>query len=144
MLRQILGAIVGYIATFIVIFVTFSGAYLAMGTNTAFVPGKYDVSVTWIAISIVLGFIAAVVGGYVASLIGGSGAVKIMAGIVIVLGIVTVIMVWMSPIPPDTRPADVSNLEAMSKARTPIWLAILNPIIGIIGVMVGGRLRKTD
>jgi hypothetical protein len=142
MLKKILGAIAGYIATFIFIFATFSGAYLAMGADTAFTPGKYDVSMTWIIVSTILGFVGAVIGGYVASLIGGSGAVKIMAGIVLVLGILTIVMVALSPAMIDVRTADVPNLEAMSKAQTPLWLAVLNPIIGIVGVLVGGRFRK--
>lgn len=142
MLKKILGAIAGYIATFIFIFATFSGAYLAMGADTAFTPGKYDVSMTWIIVSTILGFVGAVIGGYVASVIGGSGAVKIMAGIVLVLGILTIVMVALSPAMIDVRTADVPNLEAMSKAQTPLWLAVLNPIIGIVGVLVGGRFRK--
>ena len=143
MLRSILGAIAGYVIMFFCIFLLFSAAYLAMGADGAFVPGGYDVSMTWIVMSFVLGFLAALVAGYSAAVIGkGSTAVKILAGIVLVLGIVSAIAVSMSPRPEGARTADVPNLEAMSKAQTPLWVALINPFIGIAGVLIGGGLRK--
>jgi Mn2+/Fe2+ NRAMP family transporter len=69
-------------------------------------------------------------------------AVKVLAGIILVLGVITVAMVAMAPAPADARTANVPNMEAMTKAQTPVWLAILNPIIGIVGAMIGGRMRK--
>jgi hypothetical protein len=143
MLRNILGAIAGYVVMFIFIFLTFSAAYLAMGADTAFAAGGYDVTMTWILVSTVLGFIGAVIAGYVAAAIGKSGtAVKILAGIVLVLGLLTAVMVAVSPKPTDARTAATPNMEAMTKAQTPLWVAILNPLIGIAGVMVGGGMRK--
>jgi len=143
MLRSILGGIAGYVVMFILIFVMFTALYLALGADRAFTPGTYQVSVLWIAASTVLGIIAAVGGGYVASLVGkGMTAVKVLAGIILVLGVITVAMVAMAPAPADARTASVPNMEAMTKAQTPVWLAILNPIIGIVGAMIGGRMRK--
>ena len=143
MLRSILGAIAGYVLLFIVTFATFTIAYLVMGAETAFSPGGYDVSITWIAVSTVLGFIAAVVGGYVASIVGRGGtAVKILAGIILVLGLMMAAMVAVSPRPTEERAADTPNMEAMAKAQTPLWIAILNPLIGIAGVLVGGSLHR--
>ena len=140
--RKILGGIIGYVVMFVVIFTTFTLAYLAMGADTAFLPGSYDVSMTWILISTILGFVAAIAGGYVAALIGGKGAAKIAAGIVLVLGLLLAIVTAVSPKPTDTRAADVPNMEAMQWARTPVWVAFLNPLVGVIGALVGGSLRK--
>lgn len=143
MLRSILGAVAGYIVTFIAVFVLLTGAYLAIGTDRAFQPGNYQVSMLWLVVSTVLSFIAAVIGGYIASLAGnGFTAVKILAGIMIVLGAIMAAMVVMTPPPADTRAADVPNMEAMMKAQTPLWVALLNPIIGAVGAVVGGRIRK--
>jgi hypothetical protein len=36
----------------------------------------------------------------------------------------------------------VANMEAMQKARTPGWVALMNPLIGAVGVMVGAGLRQ--
>lgn len=144
MLRSILGGIAGYIAMFVFIFATFSITYLAMGTDRAFNPGSYQVSTLWIGVSSVLGLVGAIVGGYVASLVGkGFTAVKVVVGIVLVMGILTIAMVAITPAPTDVRTADVPNMEAMAKAQTPLWVAILNPIIGVVGSIVGGRLRSS-
>lgn len=143
--RKILGGILGYVVVFIFIFATFSMAYLVMGPNHAFKPGSYDVSLRWLAVSTVLGFIGAVIGGYVAALVGRSGtAVKITAAIVLLMGILTIAMVAVSPRSVEARGKDVPNMEAMTKAQTPLWVAVLNPIIGIAGVLIGGSLRRKD
>ena len=113
MLRSILGAIAGYVIMFFIIFLPFSAAYLALGADGAFVPGGYDVSMTWIVVSFVLGFLAALVAGYAAAVIGkGSTAVKILAGIVVVLGIVSAVAVSMSAKPEGPRTAGVSRTNS--------------------------------
>lgn len=141
MVRKILGGIAAYIVLFILIFATFTGVYLALGADKAFQAGTYDVTMLWIIISLVLGTICSVIAGYVAAMIGSKGAVKVLAGIVLVMGILTIIAVSVSP-KPGPRTPSVSNMEAMSQAQQPPWLCVLNPIIGIAGVMIGGGLRK--
>lgn len=142
MVRKILGGIAAYIVLFILIFATFTAAYLALGAEKAFQPGNYDVSMIWIVISLVLGTVCAVIAGYLAAVIGSKGAVKVLAGIVLVMGILTLVVVAVSPKPTDPRTPSVSNMEAMAKAQQPLWLCVLNPIMGVVGVLVGGSLRK--
>ena len=143
MLRQILGGIAGYIAMFVFIFATFTVLYLVLGADGAFQAGTYNVSMMWVALSTILGLIAAIVGGYVAAALGKSGtAVKITAGIVLVMGIITIAVIIGSPGAVEARAADVSNLEAMGKAQTPLWVSVINLVVGIVGVFIGGRLRK--
>ena len=141
--RNILGAVLGYVVMFIFIFATFTAAYLLMGDDTAFAPGSYDVSMTWIVVSMILGFVGTIAAGYTAKLIGRSaGAVKILAGFVLVLGTLMVIATVVSPKPAEARSAATSNMEAMNKARTPLWVATINPVVGLVGVLIGGSLRK--
>lgn len=141
MLRSILGGIAGYIVLFIIIFALFSAAFIAMGPDKAFEPGTYAVSTTWIAASITLGTLASIIAGFVASMIS-KGAVKVLAVIILVLGSMVAIMIAVSPKVDQPRPANVSNLEAMSNAKEPLWLCIVNPVASIIGVFIGGSLRK--
>ena len=144
MVRAILGVIVGYIAMAMVVFCLFTIAYLAMGADAAFRTGTYDVSVLWIVISIVLSFIAAIFGGFVCAAISRSKrAVQVLAGIVLVLGILVAIPVLMgTDVRPNVRAGNVSNLQAMQSARTPKLIALLNPVIGAVGVLVGAGLKK--
>ncbi|MEK6281794.1 MAG: hypothetical protein AABN95_15680 [Acidobacteriota bacterium] len=144
MLRKVAGVIVGYVVMAALVFLTFSVAYLALGANQAFKPGSYNTSLRWIALSLVLGLIAAVVGGYTCALIARSTrAAQVLAGIVIVLGLLVAIPALTGNDPrPNTRPRDVPNIQAMQNARTPTWFALLNPMVGAVGVLVGAALRQ--
>jgi hypothetical protein len=142
MLKQILGAVVGYIATFICMFIAFTCFYLGMGADNAFTPGSYQVSMLWIILSFVVIFICGSIGGYIASIIGGSGAAKIMAGIILLLNLMVIVYVAMTGFPNETRAADVPNMVAMSKAQTPLWALVIQMLVSIAGALVGGGLRK--
>ncbi|MBN1302260.1 MAG: hypothetical protein JW995_13675 [Melioribacteraceae bacterium] len=145
MLRNIGGVIVGYIAIFITIFVSFTVAYLILGSEGSFQEGTYKVSTAWIFVSILLGLIAAVIGGYISVLIAkNSIAGKILAGLVLILGILTGIMDMNRDLSeyPLARDGSVDNMEAMTNARQPSWFLILNPILGAAGVLIGAGLKK--
>jgi cytochrome bd-type quinol oxidase subunit 2 len=142
---RVIGAVVaGYAVMFLVVFLTLTGAYLAMGTDGAFQPGTYEVSVQWIAVSLVLGLLAAVAGGWVGGRLGGPRsrqAIVALAIVVLVLGIASALPTLLSDdTAPQPRHADVPNMEAMMNARTPLWIALLTPLLGVFGVFAGGRI----
>jgi hypothetical protein len=144
MIRGIVGVVVGYVVMAVLIFLTFSLAYLGMGSNRAFNPGSFDPSLFWIVISFFLSFVAALIGGYTCATIAKSRrAVHVLAGLVFVIGIIVAIPVLTSGDPRrNVRTGDVPNLEAMTKARTPGWVALMNPLIGAVGVIVGAGLKQ--
>jgi len=144
MARAILSVVLGYVAMAVAVFATFSAAYLALGPDGSFKPGTYDVSALWLVVSIVLSFAAAVVGGRVCAAVARTlTPPKVLAGIVLVLGLVLAVPAMMreggEPLP---RPASVGNVEAMQNAVQPLWITLLNPLIGAAGVMAGARRRK--
>ena len=145
MLKTIGAVILGYVVIFVLVFLTFSAAYLGMGADRAFKPQSYDVAGLWIVVSIVLSLIAAVVGGFVSFRVGGDRAVKVLAIVVVVLGILMAVPALMGPPSgePEPRTAAVGNMEAMSKAKPPTWLNFVNPLIGAAGVLAGGRRRTS-
>ena len=143
MLKQILGAILGYIAMFICMFIAFTCFYVAMGTDRVFQPGVYQVSITWIVLSLVVIFICSAIGGFIASLIGGSGGAKIMAGIILVLQIIGIVIMVTSTAN-EVRSADVPTMAAMTKAQTPLWALLIQMVVNIAGALVGGGLRKNE
>lgn len=140
------GAVVaGYAAIFITLFATFNLAYWLMGPDRAFEPGTYDVSPIWIALTIVVGWIAATLGGKVCSAIAGSTmAPKILIVLVGILGAVHLVTAYiMLPSAPAERLAgEPAMMEAMNFAVEPLWIIIINPIIGMIGVAWGSGLLK--
>lgn len=146
MLRNIGGVIVGYITLALLIFLTYSAAYLLMGANAAFKPATYEPSVIWLVSSFVLGFLASVVAGYVcASIAGGKRTPIALAALVIVLGVLTAIPVFTAANEAKRlkpRMGDVSNIEAMQNAVLPTWVALLNPFIGAVGVLAGASIKR--
>lgn len=145
MVRAILGVILGYVVMFTAVFATFSGAYLAMGADAAFKPESYDVTPLWIAVSLVLGLGAALVGGWICAMVSRGGrAPLVLAGVVLVLGLAMAIPVLTGSAPegPKVRTSDVGNMEAMQQAKQPDWITIVNPLIGAAGVLLGARRRK--
>ncbi len=144
MMRTIGAVVLGYIVMAAAIFATFSLAYRAMGADRAYLPGSYDVSTLWLAVSIVLSFVAAFIGGRVAAKIGGTRAVRGLVGVVVVLGLMTAIWSMMSNEPdPGPRTENVPTMQAMTKSQTPAWIEWANIVIGVAGTLVGGRPRTT-
>ena len=144
MWRNTGAVIVGYMVLFAVVFVTFSIAFLMMGTNGAFVEGSYDVTVLWLLVSFVLGLIAAVAGGFVCAAVAkGPRTPLALAGLVLVLGLSMAVPVLTASGggQPKTREADVGTLDAMQQAKQPVWVALANPFVGFIGVVIGARLK---
>ena len=144
MVSKVVGVIVGYVVMAVLVFLTFSLAYVIMGASHAFKPGRYDPSLRWVVISFFLGFVAALAGGYTCATIAKSKrAAQVLAGLVFFIGIIVAIPVLTSgDARLNVRTGHVSNMEAMTKARTPGWVALMNPLIGAVGVMVGAGLKE--
>jgi len=138
MLRNILAAIVGYIAMAAVLFALFSLLWLTVGPSRAFHPGSWEVLGGWALGSGVLGLVAAYIGGRVCARVAHDArAATILIAIVIVLGVVRALMpVEMAA---GQRPDDLSMMEATAGARHPAWFNWLNPLIGAVGVWFGSR-----
>jgi hypothetical protein len=143
-MRIALGVIAGYLVTACAVFLLFTLAYLLLGADGSFRSGTYEVSTTWIVVSFVLSLLAAIAGGMVSRMIGRSHlAPLILAVAVVLIGIILAVPVLRGT---DSRPVlrtgEVGNLEAMQNARQPASVALLNPLVGAIGVFIGGRLRR--
>jgi hypothetical protein len=142
--RAILSVVVGYVAMFAGIFLAFSGLYFLMGQDLSFQPGSYEPSILWTVVSFALGMGAAVFGGWVCAWIARTATPpKVLAGVVLVIGLLSAVPVLMAAATPaQTRTGDVGNLDAMMKAKQPAWVAVANPFVGLAGVLLGGRLRR--
>jgi hypothetical protein len=141
--RAILSVVVGYLVMFAAIFLLFSGLYLALGQERSFQPGSYDPSLLWNVVSFVLGISAAVLGGYVSARIARTATPpKVLAGVVLVIGLLSAIpVVTAASAPAEVRSGEAGNLDAMMKAKQPAWVAVANPFVGLVGVLIGARLR---
>lgn len=143
MLRNILGAIAGYIAMVVVAIGGIGIAWLILGGEGAFAGEGPQPSVPWLGFNLVFGFLSAMVGGFVALKIGRSNtATKILIGLLLVLGLLIAISQQFSAeekVPIDKPVAEMSFTEAGQHAVQPAWYNWVIPLIGAAGAWLGGR-----
>jgi len=145
MLRSALGVIVGYIVMFILQIATFMTIYSLMGPNWSFRPASYDASTRWTVMQFGVILVTTIIAGLICAAIARGGkAPLVLAAVVLVLGL-ALAFASTALRPADTheiRTGNVPNMEAMSKARHPAWVIFLGPVIGAIGVVIGGKLKR--
>lgn len=141
MLRLIGGVVLGYIVMGAVVFAGLSAAFVAFGADRAFQPGVYDVSLLWVVTSLAIGFGAALIGGWLARTLSRTvTGPRVLAGVVVVLGIALALSTaFAEPAAAGMRTGAPGPFEAMQQAQTPLWIMLLNPLIGAAGVLIGGR-----
>jgi hypothetical protein len=146
MLRTIGAVVLGYLGMALAVFAGLSAAYLVMGADRAFRPGVYDVSTLWAVTSIAIGLCAALFGGWLSRKVGHTAnAPRALAALVVVLGVLIALPALSDAAAAGVRSDSVGVFEAMQYAHTPAWLLLLNPLIGALGVLVGGRaLARND
>lgn len=143
MLRNVLAVVAGYFSMAAAVFLLLTSAYLAFGTERAFEPGSYKTSLAWCLTSLVLGIPAAVLGGWICARVALSPkAVTALLVVVAILGLLVAIPTFSTPAAPEARPANVPNLVAMNKAQTPPWVALLNIVVGVGGILIGSRRKN--
>src|SRR5262249_11954827 len=107
--RAIASVVVGYVTMFATIFVSFSGLYLLLGQDLSFRPDSYEPSVLWTVVSFALGLGSAVLGGCVCAWIARTATPpKVLAGVVLVIGLLSAVPVLMAaPTPAEARTGEV-------------------------------------
>ena len=142
-LKNVLAAVLGYVVMFAVSFPLFALMWMVLGASGSFEQGSWDVSGSWIGSSIVLGAIVSITGGFTCSKLAASRqGVAMMLGLVIAVGVVGIV----SGMPnaaavPGVRPDDVSMFDAMMSAERPTWMLWLDPVVGVMGVVLGAMLE---
>jgi len=145
MLRSVLAVIVGYIVMFILQVAAFMTIYTVVGPNWSFKTGSYQASTRWTLMQFVVIFVTAAIAGLICAVIAKGGKAPLaLAGVVLVLGLLLGVAGTVMR-PADThevRTGDVPNMVAMQKARHPTWVIFLGPVIGALGVVVGGKVKR--
>ena len=145
MLRSVLGVIGGYVLMFILQFATFMTVYTVMGANWSFKPGSFHASTRWTVMQFAVVFVTAAIAGLVCAIIAKGGKAPLVLAVVVLLIGFALAAAHVATQPPDTneaRTANTPNMEAMVKARHPVWVVFLGPVIGAVGVVIGGKLKR--
>ncbi len=148
MLRTVAGILGGYAVIALFIMASFTLLWLGLGQERAFVPGTTRVSGAWLAASLPLNLLAAVLGGWVAARIDHRRPQVAVSGLIVVLlllGFASAVSLGVSvrgDAPPAPPPAsDLGPAAAASLAIQPLWVAWVLPVIGAVGAWFGGSLR---
>ena len=136
--EPIAAVVAAYLVIGVFVMVTFTIAYKLVGPNGAFRPGTYEVTLTWNLLSLVLGLIAAVLGGWVCLLIDDRAWTgRSLMILIVVLGMIDVAAtVKKSGGSSPERGDEVDNRTAMRHARKPVWVAVANIVVGVVGVAI--------
>ncbi|MDX2131849.1 MAG: hypothetical protein SFY69_07340 [Planctomycetota bacterium] len=151
--RLIVAVVVAYVAMALLIMSLFAGMWFGLGPDGLLKPGSFkgNLLITIAAPSITV--LGGLFGGWLCRRIahGGSGggegttratrgrgAVMVLAGVVLVLGMVMAYFTLQKPYPADPRPAGMTVQEIMEVGREPTWVALSNPIAGAAAVLIGG------
>jgi hypothetical protein len=144
MLRAAVAVVVGYLVTAIVVALATIAAFMAMGPDRAFLAGSFNPSAIWLITCFAFSFVAAILGGLVCRAISGPGAVKVLAALILLLGIGLAIPALTQE---DTRPAirepGLPSLQAMTNARQPVWATMAFPFLGAVGALIGGSRKRS-
>ena len=140
--RAILGVILGYLAMVVVVVVSFTALQFGLGTEKVFKPASYEASSMFLACAIVISVIAAVIGGLACAAIARRPKpVLALAIVVLVLGAINA-ATHMNVRATEPRLGNISPMEAAQRATQPAWYLWSLPVIGAVGALIGGRLKK--
>jgi hypothetical protein len=147
MARSIIAVIVGYIVMFILQVAVFMTIYTMVGPNWSFKPASYQASTRWTVTQFAVVLVTAAVAGLICAVIARGGKAPLaLAAVVLVLGL-ALAAAHTAMQPRDThevRTGSVPNMEAMTKARNATWVMFLAPLIGAVGVLIGGKLKRSS
>ena len=134
--KPILGAVLGLVVLLGVVMGLFFGIYAVLGAEKSFEGDTWNPSAFWMGVMLVVNLGAAAAAGLVCRAVSKSNQGRnILVAIVIAMSLYSTYDVTNRAKPEGPRPAEVSMEDAMNKAQTPSWLLILNPLIGIGGIM---------
>jgi hypothetical protein len=130
---------------FILQVATFMTVYPMVGAEWAFEPASFQASTRWTIMTFVVIFVTSAIAGLICALIARGGkAPLVLAAVVLIVGIglAATVLVARSGEQIEVRRGDVPSMEAMSKARQHSWVIFTGPIVGALGILVGGKLKR--
>jgi hypothetical protein len=137
MLRSIVGMIVGYAVLFFFFLAIFTGAYFVLGVDHIFQPDSYEVTPLWLVLSAAISLGGSVLAGFVCAAISKSRQTCELFALIIFLVLILFCIPKIRDRTPHVRAGRVSSTDAMRLTQMPVWMHVLNPFLGALGVLLG-------
>lgn len=142
MVRGIFGVFAGVLVMGAVVMGGVFALMAAVGLERLLEPSTYELSKLMIVAGIALRVAGSVLGGLVCRVVSrGPNAVRVLAGIALLLGLANAGAVMRKPVP-GPRPANVTWEQVAENGREPVWYALTTAAIGCVGVLVGGGMGQ--
>ena len=139
--RSIVAVVVSYLVMSVLIIGVFMGLWMGMGPDRLLKPGSWQGGMLLTVAAPGITLLAGLFGGWMCAKIGrGRTPAFALAAVVFVLGVVSAAFTLQKPFPADPRPEGMTVTELFEKGREPTWVAVSNPILGALAVVVGGLL----
>lgn len=138
--RSILAVVVSYIVMMVLVFGSFMSLWIGLGPNKLLEPGTFQGNMFLCIAAPSIAGLAGVLGGWLCGRMarGKMSAVVGLAVLTLVAGLTMGYFTMQKPFPTGARDPNMTMEELMKVGREPDWVAIGNPIIGAVGVMIGG------
>lgn len=146
MVRFVGAIVLGYLVMLVAVLAIFTAAYFLIGVDGLFEPGTYEAARGWIALSLAVALVAAMTGGSLCARISPASAAPLwLAAIVLVLGGLMAMpdVMGTGTARGGPRPATITMSDAMAHAEQPVWVALVNPLVGAIGILAGAGPRQS-
>jgi hypothetical protein len=138
-LRPVLAVVVGYLVMVIFVTALTVGLALALGTEGVYESGTFHIKPAVSIAAIPIGLVNGMLGGFVCSLIARTRTpVIVLMCLVILLGVGEAVVRMQKP-DPGPRAASLSFAEVTFHANPPTWFAFAHPLVGAVGILLGGR-----
>ena len=140
MVRFASAIVLGYLAMIGAMFGIFTTAYPMVSVDRLFEPGSYQAAGGWIVLSLGISLVAAMIAGTLCARVAPATPAPLwLAAIVLVLGGLMAVPAVMnaSSSRGGARPPKITMSDAMAHAEQPLWVALLNPLVGAAGILIG-------
>jgi hypothetical protein len=139
MLRSIIAVVTTYIAMSILIIGVFSALWLGLGPDRLLKPGEWKGNMILTIAAPGITILSGLFGGWMCAKIArATKPVIVLAGLVLVLGLLMAFFTLQKPEPTGPREPGLTMTEIMEKGREPAWVAISNPILGAGAILLSG------
>jgi MFS family permease len=138
-MRTVFAVIVAFIAMSIFAFGLSILPWYVYGLDGVLEPKRFDTTAMITAYSLVISFVGAVLGGFIVRRIGRSMIGVVVLAILCLIGGAANAIGQMYKPEPSVRQSGVTIMEAVQQRKEPAWYTLLIPLIGVGGVMIGGR-----